>query len=56
MIGNNVAVAGGGDYGDETVDVLEGANWRRSEVKMKYKREFCAGVTVPSEWFPDCSF
>ena len=49
-------MAGGGDYGDETVDVLEGANWRRSEVKMRYKREFSAGVTVPSEWFPDCSF
>ena len=51
-----MVVAGGGDYGDETVDVLEGANWRRSEVKMRYKREFCVGVTVPSEWFPDCSF
>ena len=56
FIGDKVTVAGGGDYGDETVDMLEGANWRRSPVSMIYKREFCVGVTVPSHWFPDCSF
>lgn len=56
FIGDKVAVAGGGDYGDETVDIMEGAGWRRSEVSMAYKREFCVGVTVPSHWFPHCSF
>ena len=56
FVGDKVTVAGGGDYGDETVDTLEGTNWRRSPVSMRYKREFCVGVTVPSDWFPDCSF
>ena len=26
------------------------------QVSTLYKREFSAGVTVPSHWFPDCSF
>jgi len=54
FIGPNLAVAGGGDYGDETVDLLVGSSWVRSEVVMNYKREFAVGVTVPSEWFPEC--
>eukprot|EP00092_Neocalanus_flemingeri_P035956 GFUD01039149.1.p1 GENE.GFUD01039149.1~~GFUD01039149.1.p1 ORF type:complete len:358 (+),score=104.04 GFUD01039149.1:162-1076(+) len=54
FIGPNLAVAGGGDYGDETVDLLVGSSWVRSEVVMNYKREFSVGVTVPSEWFPEC--
>ena len=55
-IGSSLAAAGGGDYGDETVDVLDHGSWRRSRVKMMVKREFCAGVTVPSHWFPECQF
>ena len=55
-IGSSLAAAGGGDYGDETVDVLEHGSWRRSRVKMMVKREFSAGVTVPSHWFPECQF
>ena len=54
FIGSNLVVAGGGDYGDETVDMLEGSSWVRSKVVMNYKREFSVGVTVPSKWFPEC--
>ena len=46
-------MAGGGDYGDETVDLLVGSSLVRSEVVMNYKKEFAVGVTVPSEFFPD---
>ena len=40
---------------------LEGAGvagvvLRVLQVSTLYKREFSAGVTVPSHWFPDCSF
>jgi len=55
-IGQNLAIAGGADYGDDTVDVLEGTEWRRSGVTMRYKREFLAAATVPSEWFSQCGF
>jgi len=54
FIGQNFAVAGGGDYGDETVDLLQGSTWIRSKVVMNHKREFSVGVTVPSSWFPEC--
>ena len=53
------------------MDILRGAAWARAQVAAAggrrslslvlqvstlYKREFSAGVTVPSHWFPDCSF
>jgi len=54
-IGDKFALAGGGDYGDNTIEVLEDRDWRRLNFTMKFKREFTAGVTVPSEWFPHCN-
>jgi len=56
FIGSNLVVAGGGDYGDETVDILRGGSWQRSNIDMIYKREFCVGVTLPQRWFPECQF
>ena len=32
LIGPDLAAAGGGDYGDETVDILRGAAWARAQV------------------------
>jgi len=55
-VGEHLTLAGGGDYGDETVETLHGRDWRRSRVKMHYKREFAVGVSVPQEWFPECAF
>jgi len=55
-VGRTVVLAGGGDYGDDTIEVLQGRDWQKSRLTMKFKREFTAGVTVPSEWFPHCGF
>jgi len=54
-IGPYFALAGGGAYGDNTVEILSGNTFQRIGVEMRYKREFTAGVTVPSEWFPHCN-
>jgi len=50
-------IAGGMDYGDETLDEFRGwSDWRRNDGKtMRYKREFSAAVTVPNYWFPHCT-
>jgi len=54
QIGDEFTLAGGGPYGDNTLETLKDASFIRSRVLMRYKREFTAGVTVPSEWFPHC--
>ncbi|XP_059088568.1 calicin-like [Tigriopus californicus] len=57
LVNGILTVAGGQDYGDNTIDELSEENsfWRRSTGKtLKWKREFSSHVTVPSWWFPAC--
>ena len=51
-----VVVAGGGDWGTDTVEVLEGSKWKKMNFRMKERREHAAYVTVDSQWFPKCHF
>ena len=58
LVDGRPTIAGGDDYGDDTVDHHggSGGGWRRnSEVRMRWKREFAGEATVPSQWFPQCS-
>ena len=49
-----LTIAGGFDYGDETMDEFdpEAGQWIRSESKkLAFKREFASHTTVPHYWF-----
>ena len=53
-----VTVAGGDNYGDNTIDEYDPTRkvWQRAERKLLHKREFAAYATVPEKWFPQCRF
>ncbi|XP_023330209.1 kelch-like protein 25 [Eurytemora carolleeae] len=42
-VNGKLTLAGGGDYGDNTIEHLIGRDWLKSNLTMKYKREFTAG-------------
>jgi len=54
IINGVVTLAGGGDYGSDSIETLAVRDFRASSLKLIQKREFTAGVVVPSEWFPQC--
>jgi len=57
VVGQSLAVAGGGDWGTNTVEFFSRVErmWRRGP-NLSVAREFAAGVTVDSSWFPHCNF
>ncbi len=56
-INGQLAIAGGRNYGDNTVDVFDEnyGRWiRSSKMFLRGKREFASHATVPTQWFPHC--
>jgi len=56
-VGDNIVVAGGCNWGCNTIEVFSKTDKRwRSGGRMRFRREYAAAVTVDSSWFPQCNF
>ena len=56
-VGDTLVIAGGGNWGSNTIEVFDKAERRwRSGGRLRFRREYAAAVTVDSSWFPQCNF
>ena len=59
LVGGELTISAGKNYGDTTMDTIENDHyWNRDRQReLRHKREFVVGLTVPHTWFPSfCGF